>query len=119
MLPALNWVVKMQRLAREYTRRGTEILCDIANDPNEDSRDRIVAIGMLFDRAWGKPKDYDPAAETPARPPFNPRDYTPEQLDVIEAALRINGGEAGRGGGHPAGPGDGEGRRFAPSPTAR
>ena len=55
----------MQRLAREFTPRGTEILREIADDPNEDSRNRIVAVGMLFERAWGKPKEYDPAAEKP------------------------------------------------------
>ena len=38
----------MQRLAPEFTPRATEILRDIANDPNEDSRNRIVAIGMLY-----------------------------------------------------------------------
>jgi hypothetical protein len=80
---------EMQRLAREFTPRATEILRDIANDPGEDSRNRIVAIGMLFDRAWGKPKEYDATAEKPAEPDFNPRDYAPEELDVIEAALRL------------------------------
>ena len=78
----------MQRLAREYTPRGTEILREIADDPNEDTRNRIVAIGMLLERAWGKPKEYDPATEQ-QKAAFNPRDYTPEELDQIEAALRL------------------------------
>jgi hypothetical protein len=80
---------EMQRLAREFTPRATEILRDIANDPSEDSRNRIVAIGMLYDRAWGKPKDYDPDKEKPAGPRFDPRAYSPEQLDLIETALKL------------------------------
>ena len=81
---------EMQRLAREFTPRATEILRDIANDPSEDSRNRIVAIGMLYDRAWGKPKDYDPATDKEEiRPRFDPSLYTPEQLTEIERVLRM------------------------------
>jgi hypothetical protein len=81
---------EMQRVAREFTPRATEILRDIANDPSEDSRNRIVAIGMLYDRAWGKPKEYDPAEDKEEiRPRFDPSLYTPEQLTQIEATLRM------------------------------
>ena len=80
----------MQRLAREFTPRATEILREIANDPNEDSRNRIVAIGMLYDRAWGKPKEYDPKAEEVVKEDdFGPRNYTPEQLKLIEEAALL------------------------------
>ena len=51
------------RLARQFTPQARQILIDIANDPGEEARTRIVAIGMLYDRAWGKPKDYDPAMD--------------------------------------------------------
>jgi hypothetical protein len=34
-------------------------------------------------------REYDPASEKPAGPEFDPRAYSPEELDVIEAALRI------------------------------
>jgi len=54
---------EMMRLARQFTPRATQILVDIASDPGEEARSRIVAIGMLYDRAWGKPKDYDPAMD--------------------------------------------------------
>ena len=81
---------EMQRLAREFTPRATEILRDIANDPSEDSRNRIVAIGLIFDRAWGKAKDYDPARDKEEiRPRFDPSLFTPEELGQIEAALRM------------------------------
>ena len=32
---------------------------------------------------------FDPTSEKPAGPVFNPLYYSPEQLDVIEAALRL------------------------------
>jgi hypothetical protein len=45
---------------------------------------------MLYDRAWGKPKEYDPAADKEEiRPHFDPSLYTPEQLAQIEQALRM------------------------------
>jgi hypothetical protein len=51
---------EMMRLARQFTPRAAQILIDIASDPGEEARSPIVAIGTLYDRAWGKPKDYDP-----------------------------------------------------------
>ena len=81
---------EMQRLAREFTPRATEILRDIASDPSEDSRNRIVAIGMLYDRSWGRPRDYNPSEDKELiRPRFDPGLFTPEELAQIEAALRI------------------------------
>jgi hypothetical protein len=49
----------------------------------------MTAAAWVYERAWGKPKEYDPASEMAAGPEFNPRNYSPEQLDVIEAALRL------------------------------
>jgi hypothetical protein len=53
-----------------------------------DRRVVTVAATALIERGWGKAKDFDPVAE---RPPstFNPRDYSPEELDLIEKALRL------------------------------
>jgi hypothetical protein len=56
---------------------------------SDDDRVRYMASAWVYEHAWGKPKDYDPASEKPDRPAFNPRDYTPEQLAVIEAALKL------------------------------
>ena len=81
---------EMMRLARQFTPQATQILIDIASDPGEEARSRIVAIGMLYDRAWGKPKDYDPATDKKEiRPRFDPSLYTPEQLTEIERVLRM------------------------------
>jgi hypothetical protein len=48
-----------------------------------------VAASQIIDRAWGKPTEFDPASEKPATPEFNPRDYSPDQLNIIEKALRL------------------------------
>ena len=80
----------MMRLARQFSPEATQILIDIAKDPNEESRNKIVAIGMLYDRAWGKPRDYDPAADKEEiRPRFDPSLFTREQLAQIETTLRM------------------------------
>ena len=82
---------EMMRLARQFTPQATQILIDIASDPGEEARSRIVAIGMLYDRAWGKPKDYDPKTDEAAtrKPVFDPSLYSAEQLAQIEASLRM------------------------------
>jgi hypothetical protein len=111
-----------KRLCREASPSAARVIIALANDPNEDSRVRYMAAAWVHEQAWGKPKEYDPASETPAGPKFNPRDYSPEQLDVIEAALRLML--------HPPAPQTESevapprqasqiGRRFAPRPIAR
>ena len=81
---------EMMRLARQFTPQATQILIDIASDPGE-ARSRIVAIGMLYDRAWGKAREYDPSEdkEEEIRPRFDPSRYTPEQLNEIERVFRM------------------------------
>jgi hypothetical protein len=43
----------------------------------EDERTRAICSGMVMDRAWGKPREYDPDKEAPNKaPPFDPKLYT-------------------------------------------
>ena len=57
---------------------------------SEDDRVRYMAATWIYERAWGKPKEYDPAKDKEEiRPRFDPSLYTPEQLEQIEKALRI------------------------------
>jgi hypothetical protein len=46
---------------------------------------------MLYERAWGAPKDYDPKTDEAAtrKPRFDPSLFSPEQLAQIEATLRL------------------------------
>ena len=66
---------EMLRRAREFTPEATDYLIAIARDGNEDTRNRIVAIQLLFDRAWGKPQV---STETSAEPEAL-RNLSPEQ----------------------------------------
>jgi hypothetical protein len=79
---------EMQRVAREFTPRATEILRDIANDPSEDSRNRIdrhalrSSVGQAEGlRSVGRQRG-DPLS-------FRPEPLHAEQLAQIEAALRL------------------------------
>jgi hypothetical protein len=89
------------RLAREATPAAVARLKEVAEldmldehgnlrplSAGADRRVVTVAATALIERGWGKPKDFDPIAE---RPPsqFNPRDYSPDELDLIERALRL------------------------------
>jgi len=46
---------------------------------------------MLYERAWGAPKDYDPKTDEAAtrKPVFDPSLFSPEQLRQIEVTLRM------------------------------
>jgi hypothetical protein len=57
---------------------------------SEDERVASVAANAILDRAFGRPREFDPASED-ARPKstFDPRRYSAEQLAQIEKALRI------------------------------
>jgi hypothetical protein len=49
-----------------------------------------MASGTLIERGFGKPRDdYDPKAEEPPKPKFNPALYTPTQLAEIERVMRL------------------------------
>lgn len=55
---------------------------------SEDERVRYMAATWIVERAWGKPQNYDPSKER-APTGFNPADYSSEQLERIESALRV------------------------------
>jgi len=89
------------RLAREATPAATARLREVAElgrlDENGnllplsagvDRRVITVAATALIERGWGRPKDFDPIVERP-EPTFNPRDYSSDELDLIERALRL------------------------------
>ena len=56
-----------------------------------DRRVVMVAANALIERAFGKPKDYDPAKDPDAKPKakFDPNLYAADELDLIERALRL------------------------------
>jgi hypothetical protein len=71
---------------------------------SDDDRVRYTASSWVYEYAWGKPKDYDPATEPkPERDRrWDPSKYSLEELDVIRTGLRLmledrSGREANRG----------------------
>ena len=55
---------------------------------SEDERVASVACNAVLERAFGKPKDYDPAAEPkPKRDRLDTSRYSIEELEQIQAAL--------------------------------
>jgi hypothetical protein len=42
----------------------------------------------VYERAWRKPREFDPTSEKPTGLEFNPR-YTPEQPELIEATFLL------------------------------
>ena len=57
---------------------------------SEDERVASVACNAVLERAWGKPKLYDPAAEPkPKRDRLDTSRYSIEELEQIQAALEL------------------------------
>jgi hypothetical protein len=99
---------EMQRLAREFSPEAVAYLIEIARDGTEDTRNRIVAMSMLLERAWGRSQPFDPAkdGEEPLRPlklqaSLEADKLTPAELDALEAfaKARINAQVAREAGG--------------------
>ena len=45
---------------------------------------------MVMDRAWGKPREYDPDKEAPKKaPPFDPKLYTTEELRRMQEIMMM------------------------------
>lgn len=54
------------KYAREYSPEGIKHLIEIIEDQDNDPRVRTVAIGMILERAWGKPKEIQDDKDKPA-----------------------------------------------------
>jgi hypothetical protein len=49
-----------------------------------------MAADKIMERAWGRPKDYDPTKDVDRpKPVFDPRAYTPAELEQLEVALKL------------------------------
>ena len=78
-----------RKLSRLAAPDAMQTLIDIAGDTEEEGRVRVVASLAILDRAGIRPTDFDPDAGANEGFDFNPRDYTPEQLEMLEQALRL------------------------------
>ena len=49
-----------------------------------------MAHSWIYERAWGKPKDFNPKDEPdPNKPRFDPRLLSPKELEIVQFALRL------------------------------
>jgi hypothetical protein len=57
---------------------------------SEDERVALMAADKVFERAWGRPKEYDPNAESVKKqPPFDPSLYSTEELRQMQAVMKM------------------------------
>ena len=77
------------KLAREASPAAMRRLIELMS--SEDERVASVASNSILDRAFGKPRDYDPLRDPEAKVPFrfDPSRLSPEELATVEAALRL------------------------------
>ena len=56
----------------------------------EDERVRSVCASMVLERAWGKPREYDPDKDAPKKaPPFDPSLYTSDELRRMQEVMTM------------------------------
>ena len=84
-----------QRLCREASADAARRLIELTH--SEDERVALMAADKVFERAWGRPKEYDPNAESvKKRPPFDPSLYTLEELKQMRDVMMMIAQRQGR-----------------------
>ena len=76
-----------QKICRDASPEAARVLVELLK--SDDDRVRLMAAREITDRAWGRPRDFDPAAEKPEGKRFDPRAYTKEELARIEEACLV------------------------------
>ena len=77
-----------QRLCREASPDAARRLIELIQ--SEDERVALMAADKVFERAWGRPKDYDPNAESAKKaPPFDPKLYTTDELRRMQEVMTM------------------------------
>jgi hypothetical protein len=93
---SIRLFAEVRKIYRECSPAAAKEMCRLALEA-EDERVRSVCAGMVLERAWGKPKEYDPNAEgPPQKPKFDPSLYTFEELEVLYKALTLMASKQGR-----------------------
>ena len=76
------------RLCRDASYKAAEEIIRLGRE-SDDDRIRFVASTWIYERSWGRPKDYDPADEPKPKRRFDPSKYTLQELEQIQAALLL------------------------------
>src|SRR6266478_2835290 len=75
-----------QRLCRKASPDAARRLIELIQ--SEDERVALMAADKVFERAWGRPKEYDSNAESVKKPPpFDPKLYTTEELRRMQEVM--------------------------------
>src|ERR1700730_12326390 len=78
---------EVQKIYRVCSPAAAKEMCRLALEA-EDERVRSVCAGIVMDRAWGRPREYDPNAEEAKKaPPFDPSLYTTEELRRMQDVM--------------------------------
>jgi hypothetical protein len=56
---------------------------------SDDERVRYMSATWIYERAWGKPKDYDLKEDEAARPRFDPSLLDPKDVPLVRQALML------------------------------
>jgi hypothetical protein len=80
---------EMLRRAREFTPEATDYLISIARDLNEETRNRIVAISLLYERAWGKAQPMVNEAEPDALKNMSPEQRLQRVNELLSYAATL------------------------------
>ena len=78
-----------QAFCRERSKQSAERIWEMA-ETTKDERLAFLAHTWIYERAWGKAKDFNPKDEPdPNKPKFDPRLLSPQQLEIVQYALRL------------------------------
>jgi hypothetical protein len=86
--PSARCYHQARALARRSSPEMMERLIELARSSADDRVASVCAMAVL-DRAGVKPIEYDPNEGKGEGFDFNPRDYSPAEINQIEAALRL------------------------------
>lgn len=79
--------LKAQSIYRESSPEAAQTMVDLLKDP--DPRVRGFAADKVMERAWGKPRDYDPKSEDPETQPIDPSQFTAKQRALVRQVLQM------------------------------
>jgi hypothetical protein len=78
-----------QRLCREHSFESAQAIMRLARETKDECL-AFMAHTWIYERAWGRARDYDPRSEPDMnKPKFDPRLLSPEELNTVEFALRL------------------------------
>ncbi len=77
---------RCMQLCREASYESAQEIIRLGRE-SDDERVRYMANTWVYERAWGKAKEYDPKVEEPTRLAFDPSKLSPEQLAQAKQVL--------------------------------